>query len=74
LQKEGKNNRSYFIIYVDDGWIFAHSYEIKQILTELAEHSVVITWGKWNLLPDVKSWRTNTEMQFTFINQNFSTT
>jgi hypothetical protein len=46
IRKEGKGNRSYLIIYVDDGGIFARQTEVKRILTELAKHFVVKDLGK----------------------------
>jgi hypothetical protein len=46
IRKEVKGNRSYLIIYVDDGGIFAHQTEVKRILTELAKHFVDKDVGK----------------------------
>jgi hypothetical protein len=46
IRKEGKGNKSYLIIYVDDGGIFARQTEVKRILTELAKHVVVKDLGK----------------------------
>jgi hypothetical protein len=46
IRKEGIGNRSYLIIYVDDGGIFARPTEVKRILTELSKHFVVKDSGK----------------------------
>jgi hypothetical protein len=46
IRKEGKGNKSYLIIYVDDGGILARPTEVKRILTELSKHFVVKDLGK----------------------------
>jgi hypothetical protein len=45
IRMEGKGNRLYLIIYVDDGDIFARQTEVKIILTDLANHFVLKDLG-----------------------------
>jgi hypothetical protein len=50
IRKERKSNRSYLIIYVDDGGIFDSATEVKGILAELSQHFLVKDFGKMESL------------------------